>query len=173
MAVTILFAPTLAIAKCGTGNPPSYDDITAIRFERQKGFWTAPKAYRATTFKGSAFLVFFSNLDATKYSQYDLLGQIGTYRLSAGLKEAATILRNDEFFALSSPEVLITDVQWDVLSVRRCSVITAIELPDASDVTVDVKTRKLLEDLEALIVGSSKTKLSEKPQDSDYNIFDP
>lgn len=172
MAIAMTLAPNVAIAKCGTGNPPSYDDITAVRFERERGFWTAPKTYRASTFKGSAFWVLFWNLDATKYSQDDLQGQIGTYHLNVSLKDAVDVLRVDDFFALSSPELLITDIQWDVLTARRCSVITKIALPDDPDAG-DAKTRKLFDDLEALIVQSTKTTVSKKAEFFYSNLFDP
>jgi len=174
-ALIVASIPISANSKCGTGNAPGYDDVTAIMLKRDQGYWTAYKGYRAKTFDSSAFWALFWNLTPkfpNTYSQYDLDYQVGTYELKASLRDATAILRRDKFFELSEPEVLVVDTPQEVLSVKRCRIITRIQLYDWEG--EDAATVRLFADLRALIVNSEKVKISSRPRDfEEVLLFDP
>lgn len=159
-----ILSPAGAWAKCGTGNPPSYDDIRAVVITRDQGTFTGYKGFRAKTFGGSSYWAAFSDLAPNApntYSQNDLEGQIGTYTLSYTLKDAVSVLRRDNFFAVSLPDAFVTDVPVETISVKRCRTVTRLELlewdgEDASGAT-------LFGDLSALVEHSPKVKVSSQP----------
>jgi hypothetical protein len=193
LAVSLTFAsiPAAVFSKCGTGNPPSYNDITAIMFTqngckntiqdadaatlRSQQF---PKGWSASTFDCSTFWVLFwwsepARFPAT-YSQYNLKDAVGTYHLSATLANATELLRSDDFFALSPSDMIVTDTARSVLSVRRCAVVTRISIYNTPSPWQDVQTLRLFSDLRALVMRSRATRISSSPRDFDENgLFDP
>lgn len=175
LAFLAAFSPVAADSKCGTGNAPSYTDITAVMLKRGQGYWTAYKGYRAKTFDSSAFWAVLWNWAPeipNTYSQYDLDYQVGTYKLQATLEQAIAVLRRDRFFGISAPEVIVTDTAQEVLSVRRCRVITRVLMYDWGD--EDPATVKLFADLRGLITKSRKVKVSSRPRDfAEVLLFDP
>lgn len=109
------FTSGFAVAKCGTGNPASYDDIEAVMLT-QNGCGSAilepvasnltskqfPHDWIASAFDCSTYWVLFWETGPAKfptsYSQYNLRGSVGTFHLSATLAEARAVLQKDEFF---------------------------------------------------------------------------
>jgi hypothetical protein len=125
---TVLLPPP-AVAKCENGAPPSYDDIRAIGFQR----WGCASR-TATSLRCSRYAIFVSNWDwgqheVAEYSQFTIRGQIGRYALSVDALALISILRRYNFFELSPPNVLETDVIYSVLTVKRCAIVTRIAMP--------------------------------------------
>jgi hypothetical protein len=178
VALVICWAvPSLAAAKCGTGNPLSYDDISAVRFQHDGcgvGRSTGPEQQLLC----SSFWALFSNASAVDagakpvseaiYSQYNLAASVGTYRLSATLADVRKVLRKESFFELSPVDVG-PDTGEATLTVKRCAVVTKIRaslMPEAEGPTVRVLT-----DIMALIQDASKSRISASPMGFSYDIF--
>lgn len=183
--------PIAANSKCGTGNPPSYDDIDAVMFTQNgcKGTIqdadvstlrspTFPQGWSVSTFGCSTFWAFFWNNGrndvATSYSQYNLKNSVGLFDLSATLDDARATLKNDHFFVLNPASLMVTDTARAVLSVRRCGVITRISVYSTAVPEQDSPTLRLFDDLRALISGAGKKRISNAPKDfEETGIFDP
>jgi hypothetical protein len=168
------FVPVTAVAKCGTGNPPSYDDIEAVMLTQGGGMLRVEDPrFRSTTLDDSKFWVFWFG-SPTEYSQYDLPGKIGTFHLATTISDARAVLRRDHFFSLSPRDnVEVTDTRITVLSVKRCGVITKMRqygVPEADD----APTQVLFEDLRRLVKRSKAWMVSRKPTDFRYVLlFNP
>jgi hypothetical protein len=109
----------------------------------------------------------------TEYSQYNLKDSIGTFQLSATLADARSILRNDNFFALSPSDGEITDTAESVLTVKRCAVITRIRIFNGPGNT-EPDTAALFRHLGNLVKQSPRTKVSDVPKGFvETGIFDP
>jgi hypothetical protein len=175
LAVAIVAVPFPVAAACGSGQIPSYDDIEAVMltsgYRASDGYHE--KLAGITAFRRSAYWVFFWDRFPTVYSQYDLVGSVGTYTLGATLADAKDVLRSDRFFELSNPSHLVTDVSQSVLSVLRCSVVTRLIVYNATEFQ-DPAVAKLLDDFRALVTNSRKTKGSKTPLDFKQTLlFDP
>lgn len=184
VALCLAFPSVSASAKCGSGNRPSYDDVEAIMLKQNGcganiGSFSASPAPRQLrkTFECSTYWAFFwkggpANFP-TQYSQYNLHGAVGTYRLLATTADAVDILRKDNFFALSPADGYVTDTAQTVLSVRRCAVITTIATFTGAG-NLEPATAKLLTDLAALVKLSAKTRVSTVPRSFDETgLFEP
>jgi hypothetical protein len=192
-ALLAVFTPVAASAKCGTGNPLSYDDIDAVMFTqngckgriqdadvstlRSPAF---PQGWFVSTFDCSTFWVFFWNNGlnnvATSYSQYNLKNSVGLFDLSATLDDARALLRKDHFYELNPGNLIITDTAWAVLSVKRCGVLTRISAYNVRGLLVeqDLPTLSLFDDLRSLIAGAKKNRVSTAPRDfEETGLFDP
>jgi hypothetical protein len=167
----------MAVAKCGTGNPPSYDDITAVLFQ-QDGCGIGRSAETVNEFLCSGFWALFSDEaavdggakphDAAIYSQYNLARSVGTFRLNSTLSEARDILRKGNFFALSPVDVG-RDTGEATLTVKRCAVVTRIRaslMPETEGPVIRVLTGIM-----ALIQDSQKSEISSKPTGFAYDLF--
>ncbi len=165
-----VFAPGIADSKCGTGNPPSYDDIIAVMIQREPGWQFAPRGYTAKTLAESRFWAFFFG-DSSAYSQYNLDSSVGFYTLDAATQDVIAILRRDNFFNISGTAQFALNSPTEVLSVRRCNLVTKIDYY-ASE-TNDAATSKLFADVRALIANSKKHQLSPTPRDTEREaLFD-
>jgi hypothetical protein len=139
---------------------------------------TSPQpSWFAKSFECSAYWAFFWETGParfpTQYSQYNLKDSIGTFQLSATLTDARSILRKDNFFALSPPDGEITDTAESVLTVKRCAVITRILIFNGPG-NAEPSTAVLFHDLTNLLKQSPRTKISDVPKDFvETGIFDP
>ena len=137
---------------------------------------TSPCFNKPTTLEGSWFWALFGsapNYQTTTFTDYDLKGSIGTFQLGATLNDALVVLRRNNFFSLS-PHDSNPDVGLQVLSVKRCAVITTIPLYDTGPEDPDHATRRLFDDFDALIAGAERVKISDKPQRfDDIFLFNP
>jgi hypothetical protein len=173
---------TAASAKCGTGTI-DYADIEAVLLAQNGcgatiGSFTqaAPQWRLVKNFGCSTYWAFFWETGparTSEYSQYDLSGETGTYRLSVTIAEVRDILRKDSFYSLSPRDIYRTDTAQWVISVKRCAVITRVRIftgPNNSEPTAGA----LLQDLSDLVQKSSKVRLSEPPKAFvQSGVFDP
>ena len=175
--------PSVASATCGTGNPSSYDDITAVMLTGEpyghfirRCSGTSPCFNNPTTLAGSWFWALFGSApdyQTTTFTDYDLKRSIGTFQLGATLSDALAVLRRYDFFSLS-PHDSNPDVGLQVLSVKRCAVVTTIPLYDTGPEDQDPATLRLFNDLDTLIAGAKRVKISGKPQRfNDIFLFNP
>lgn len=177
--------PSSASATCGTGNPPSYDDITAVmltgepygHFIRRCSQTEGTRCIvEPTTLSGSTFWVLFGSdpdYRSTTFSEYDLRGSVGTFQLAAALSDVLAVFRRDNFFSLS-PVDKTSGAGLQVLSVKRCAVVTKIPLYDTKPGDQDAATRQLFDDLDALVEGAKRIKVSEQPaRFEDSFLFNP
>ena len=178
--LALVFAPGAAVARCGTGNPPSYDDIDAVMLTQNYRAEQEPTTYRFTTptFARSTFWVFFWNNGRTElptvYSQFSLKGMVGTFDLSTTLGAARDVLRRHRFFELNPSDAWITDTPDTVLYVKRCAVITKIRMYVLPQEGEDAPTRALFDDLRSLILSAKATRVSPHAQDFEETLlFDP
>jgi hypothetical protein len=192
-ALLAALIPSVAKAKCGTGNQPSYDDIDAVMFTQNGCNSTiqdanvatlkspyVPQGWFASTFVCSTFWVLFWNNGRenvpTTYSQYDLRESAGTFTISATLDDARTLLRKDRFYELYPSSRTITDTARAVISVKRCAVVTRISVYNVpgSPEDQDAATLTLFDDLRALVSGAAKSPISSSPKDFGLTgLFDP
>ena len=171
-AITVAAAPLTATAKCGFGLPPSYADISAVML-RQAGCDGTLHAKPVTSLNCSTFWALFWYGQPTEYAQYTLPGKTGFYRLSKSVREVRNILQQDSFFSLSPPDLNVTDTAKSVLSVKRCGVITRIQIYN-SPRFVDAATAMLFTDLVRFIEKAPAKKISSDPADFKYTLlFDP
>jgi hypothetical protein len=173
LSLLIGLAPLRVSAKCVSGAPPSYDDITAVMLKsglsasNEGPKYTGPK----DQLSDSAFWALFwdvseVNQSLATYSQFNLRGGVGTFHLQATLADVTSLLQRDRLFELNPPFVNTTAHTVTVLSVRHCSVVTRIiTYPDPPSMSgdVDPATSKLMSDLENLIGASKKAQLSAAP----------
>lgn len=161
---TLFLAVTPSFGACVSGKPASYDDINAVMFERSAGTWGTPDNPQL---KDSAYWVFFWNIEpGATYSQFSKRSDRGTYHLSATLGEAIQILERNHFFTLNPGEHLVTDVGENIVTVRRCGVVTRLMMFNLPD--FDAKVNKLFADFDGLVEHSKKTKTSTSPEDFKY-----
>ena len=169
--------PMTAAANCGTGQPLNYDDISAVLIQRD-GCGIVRSSVPVEQFGCSRFWALFSNSSAVDagakpeasamYSQYNLRGSVGTYRLRSTLEEARAILRKGNFFALS-PVDSGPDTGEATLTVKRCAVVTRIRaslMPETESPVSGVLVAII-----GLVEGAAKTRLSALPIGFDYDIF--
>jgi hypothetical protein len=101
LIIFLLVIPTDALAKCGTGSPISYDDVTSVLltddYRVSDGY--RDKKHPVSTLDESMFWLHFWEDGPTKFptacSQYTLSGSVGTYHLNATLADAKKILMQD------------------------------------------------------------------------------
>lgn len=175
LAVVILSAvlstPSLAFAKCASGQPIDYNDVDAVllttRYRALDGYLSGYGTAENTAIEGSRFWVLFWNEGGaespTRYSQFSIPGSIGTYELSASMQDAVAILRRDRFFELAPRRDRATDQTYSVITVRRCSVITRIIVVNHDSEYQDAGTAKVFRDFWSLITDSKKKKVSNDP----------
>jgi len=171
----------VASAKCGSGLPLNYDDIQAVMFS-QSGCGSTLGRRTVTSFECSDFHAFIGaggrpqgwTIPAiSEYVQYDLPGATGTYNLILSMSQVRNVLRKDSFFTISPPDLVALDTAESVLSVKRCAVLTKVNIFDFRDAG-DAASRKLFDDVRALIKGAAKKLVSHKPKTFDLTgAFDP
>jgi len=172
IALAYLMLPTVAKAKCGSGQPPSYDDVSAVML-KQTGCDGTLHARAVRSFDCSYFWVLFWDGEPTEYSQYNLPGQTGFYHLSKTISPVRNILRQDNFFSLSPPDVEVTDTAESVLSVKRCGVITRLQIYNSSRF-VEPATARLFADLVRFVSQAPRIRSSAVPGAFKYTLlFDP
>jgi hypothetical protein len=178
--------PLAAAAKCGTGNPISYNDISSVLltddYRTSDGY--RDKTSPTSNLARSTFWLHFWETTGpgvhgkplifpTAYSQFTLRGSMGTFHLSATLAEARDILKRDDFYELSPQDHDVTETTWSVITVLRCAVVTRIRMISVPEYQ-EPAVAKLFADLENLIEHSVKTKVSDSATDFKPNLlFDP
>jgi hypothetical protein len=176
----VALSPTAAYSKCGTGNPPSYDDITGIQFERGNCSAYEPKALRPAC---SSYSVFVSNWDhhqieRREYEQFAPPSQVGDYTLNVSADEVIAILKQYNFFELNPASIAETDVPYTVLAIKHCGVVTRLSLPPehppgsfmrVGGADFDSATQALFDALDAFIRKAPKTLVSKKPKYNEVN----
>jgi hypothetical protein len=175
LAAAMAAVPLSGEAKCGTGQPISYDDIQAVmltsRYRTSDGYHA--KWSGITGLASSSYWVFFWRYSPTQYSQYNLVGAVGSYTLDAKLADAVDILQRDHFFDLSNPYFMVTDASQSVLTVLSCSIVTRIIVYNGPEYQ-DPSVAKVLSDLRDLVVQSKKNVTSTSPTDFEQTLlFDP
>lgn len=164
---TMLLDVAPALGACVSGKPATYSDINAVMFQRTAGGWVNPAN---PPLKGSAYWVFFWNIEpGATYSQFSKRSDRGTYHLTASLGEAIEILERDHFFTLNPGEHLVTDVGENVVTVRRCGVVTRLMMFDVPE--FDAKVNKLFSDFDLLVERSSKKKTDDDPEEFKYSLL--
>jgi hypothetical protein len=109
----------------------------------------------------------------TTFTDYDLKGSVGTFQLGTTLSDALAVLRRDNYLSLS-PHDSNSAAGLQVLSVKRCAVITTIPLYDTGPGDQDPATRQLFDDLDKLVAGAKRIKVSDKPASfQDIFLFNP
>jgi len=165
----ILSANAPALGACVFGQPPSYDDVVAVLFERDfcGGLGGQPKD---PPLRCSGYYLFFWNIHpGATYSQWASRRDRGTYHIDAGLQQAIDVLRKDQFFLLSPGEHDVTDIRETKLTVRHCGVVTRLMMFPLSE--FDPKTNAIFADFDALVEHSKKEKISDTPQDFKYTLL--
>jgi hypothetical protein len=170
-ALLLGFSTAPALATCGTGNAPSYDDISAVLLA-QNGCHSSVqdpaedrRLYPVTDVRCSTFWALFWELQRpiARYSQFNMQGSVGTFALSSTFADARAVLKRDDFFSLSPPDYIVTDSAELSLTVKRCGVVTKILLYDGSPRVLEPAALKAYKDLRALVFESQKTLISAKP----------
>lgn len=178
-AAAIIALPVIAEANCGTG-PITYNDVSAIMLTSayRPSDRGDDATRRVTHIADSTFWMLIWEDHGyeieSHYSQYNLIGAVGSYNIHSKLAEVKKILRRNDFYRLNpADEPTLTDTPQTVLSVLRCSVVTRIIMyndPDAQDQAA----AKLFSDLREFIVTSKKAKTSNRPSDFTATLlFDP
>jgi hypothetical protein len=173
LAVLVLWGnPSIAAAACGTGQPPSYDDIDAVML-KQTGCKGALHPKTPKSFECSYFWALVWDGEPSEYSQYNLPGSIGLFEISTSIADVRSILSKDNFFALSPPDYEVTDTTESVVSVKRCAVTTRIRMYN-TPMAEEPATARLFADLRHLFRIAEKTRKSFAPKDFQYTLlFDP
>ncbi|HET9392343.1 MAG TPA: hypothetical protein VFO29_02290 [Candidatus Rubrimentiphilum sp.] len=189
LALTLAFSiGAAASAKCGSGLPPDYRDIQAVMFNQNGcGSTLHPLRRNAMTvsrFDCSSFYAVVWELSGPNgkqmqllndYVQYDLDGQIGTYKIEVSLSSVQELLRKDRFFGVAPMDLMPTDSSQAVISVKRCAVVTRVmiyntNLPDL----IDPAAAKLFQDLRRMIEKAPKRFVSRTPRPFMQKLlFDP
>lgn len=144
-----------ARAKCGLGQHPAYDDITAVRYVRTPCRGKCP-VYEVL-FSGFG-LYFVGRSDVNRHGTYvaELPGRLDYPEWNPdGLRLAVRVLQKHDFFSLSVRASIVTDVPHLIVAVDRCRVSTKLDLAtygqrpdidrlfdDLDDVTDKVRWRK-------------------------------
>lgn len=173
-ALLLVSSTALGLAKCASGAPPDYADIEAVRL-KQTGCGSARGPRTVTTFDCSMFYTFFWGppVNDAQYAQHNLEGSVGMYRLGINLQQVVQILKKDNFFVLSPPDIQVTDTTESVLTVKRCAVITRLRVFNGIR-DEEPATQRLFQDLRALIDRSPKSRISSAPVDfKETLLFDP
>jgi hypothetical protein len=176
LLLAIAIQPLTALATCGDGNEPSYDDILAVQFQRQgcSGLTHAPP----TRFSCSAYSVYISNWNrrqhqVAEYSQFTFPGAIGHFRLNITGADIIAILRQHDFFHLNPPNIALTDVGYSILTVKHCDVVTRLSLPGAFGEdeyrSKSQATLELFSAIDTFVQNAPKEQLSSEPSRVDYN----
>jgi hypothetical protein len=181
---TLFATPPAAFAQCVSMKPIDYSDIDAVLYtvgyRAIDGAWKGsdgyqpqrPADYQPDEIRASNLWAFWKlSDDPGRYSQYSLQERTGYFRLLAPLGDVIKILRRDRFYELSPPLDEITDTSYSVLTVRRCSIVTRIMIPNADDSRADAATRKLFADFLRLINNTQKQRLSSDPQNFDQTLL--
>jgi hypothetical protein len=189
VVATVFFSwPLAARAQCVSKKPIDYRDIDAVLYtvgyRTMDGAWKGsdgyqpqrPADYQPTEIGESNLWAFWNSSPGTaRYAQYSLQGRTGYFLLLAPLNDVVKLLHQDRFYELSSPLDEITDVAYLVLTVRRCSVVTRIMIPDPNvhfdGSRTDAATRKLFTDVLRLIDAAQKQQLSATPADFDEKLL--
>ena len=161
--LALILWPCAALATCGTGNAPSYDDVTAVMLEQFGCDGTFRRKF-PDTFECSIFWANFWKGEPSDYSQARLSGRNGYYYLKASVRQIRDILRKGDFFALSPPNIGAVDMAESILSVRRCGVVTKIQIFNDPHFS-EPATKKLFDDLVQFVKRAPKTKISSKPRE--------
>lgn len=174
LALGVVALPLPAMATCGTGQPPSYADISAVMFER-RGCGGFPKTRPSKDLGCSQYWVFVTTWDTdddATYSQFDFPGKTGTYKLGVTLSDARALLQQHDFFNLNPEDASATDIRQSVLTVKRCGVVMRIMMYPKF-VTADKPTAALFSAFDALVTRAAKHRLSGKPRMFPYTpVFD-
>jgi hypothetical protein len=184
MVFVISAMPEVAVAKCGSGQPASYDDVSSILLTND---YRVSDGYRdkrmpvANLAESTFWIHFWEPTMANKpfktpvvYSQWTLRGSVGTYHIGATLEQAREILKSVDFFSLSPPDyTMSTEQTFSVLTVRRCAVVTRVIIDNYPEYQ-DARSARLLADFNELILRSVKTQVSATPRNFEETlIFDP
>ena len=168
LSVLVALTPATAYSKCGTGNAPSYDDVTAIRFERDE----CKVPIHSVKSDCVSYLAFISNWnhrqkETREYEQFAPASAAGDYTLRVNASDVIGILKQYKFFELNPASIGISDSPYSVLTVKRCSVVTRVSQPakyvNLNGFELDQPTQALFDALDAFIEKAPKVKVSGKP----------
>jgi hypothetical protein len=170
MAFAFATLPVAATAMCGTGQSPSYDDVSAVMFERQGCGGMNP--HPPKDLSCSLYWVFITQWDSdgATYSQANLPEQMGTYKLDVTFPDVRALLRAHDFFSLNPEDHFITDISHSMLTVKRCGVVTRIMMYPPPTGT-DEATATIFSAFDKLVARSKKHQLSGQPTPPPRTLF--
>jgi hypothetical protein len=176
VCLAALFWPANGFAKCVTGTPINYDDVDAVlytvRYSTVQGSRQGLNGYRPEQLAQSSLWALWGlDGDTGEYAQFSLPGEVGTFHISATLKDVVKVLRDDGFYELSAPLANVLDGTHSVLTVRRCSVVKRIMISNGDLSFTDSATHKLFDGLLQLIANSKKDKMSDTPAVFEYKLL--
>lgn len=160
-----------AKSHCKNGDPPKYDDISSVMFERNG--CGGLRRQETPDLKCSGYWVYFGTYFKTTYSQGSKNIGEGGFILDATLQNARDVLASHNFFALNPPDITATDIVESILTVRRCNVITRILMYPILQLGGDPEVAALFADFDQIVARSKKQKISAHYLTFDLNVFDP
>jgi len=172
IAILVVAGSSASLAACVSGTPATYNDISAIMFERRGcGEMRPPELGQNPSIDCSHYWVFFGNDEpGGTYSQSSKRVDFGTYHIDATISQAIDVLRKDDFYLLGPGDAYITDIRETVLTVRHCGVVTRVMMYSNGK---DAKTLELFYDLEKLVTDAKKKQTLDLPSDFPYrSLFD-
>jgi hypothetical protein len=168
--ICLMASPVAGSAKCVSGQPPDYDDISAVLFQRNG---CAPYIHDVMDLSCSSYWMYVTNWgsrdwggpqrEVREYSQFNVPGQIGTFSLNVNFKSIESILQRHKFFDLSPPYLMMSEQTDTVLTVKRCAVATRLMMYSRGP-SMDKDTASLFADLDAFVANAEKTRISDKAQ---------
>jgi hypothetical protein len=144
------------------GQPPQYSDIDRVFLTNQGCGSTLRPAQDPPTLECSRYWIYIDD-NGTKYSQYNLLGGVGTFDSAYSLSAARAILMKEKFFHVSLPDLLPpTDTDLQTVTAWVCGVMLSVQIyaGDSDDAGVS----HVIQELSEGVQSSSKRKVSDLPQ---------
>jgi len=131
-----------AIASCGAGKTPTYDDIQAVQYARTECFGKCPSYKVEFSTSGSYYV---GGLRAPRHGNY-----AAPYDSSV-LEHAVDVVRRHDFFSINyDSSILVSDVPHLIVVVSRCGVTTKLDWPSYQH-RQDIEG--LMKDLDAITDG--------------------
>jgi hypothetical protein len=163
--------PLSGVAKCGNGEPASYDDITMVAFTRQECYpWRHPPDSMACSRYWLMLTKFGAGqADIAEYSQFTLPGKVGTFEMPGHFDELIALLQSHHFFSLNSAPLYESGSSPAVLTVSRCMVVTRLIMWPYGKY-VDPATNALFRDIDVFVERSNKQQVSQKPKTFPFGI---
>ena len=159
-----------AIAKCGPGGMPSYNDISQV-VVFQSGCKSTLTPGPPISIGCSRYWAAFSYAGKSVYAQFNLPGSQGTYSVDLPLADIAQLLQDHHFYSLSPAELVPTDVAETSIAVRRCGVTTVVKIYDEQE-GQESEALALVAAINGRLGRAQKVRISREPQAAP-TVFDP
>jgi len=171
LALCAMLHPIAALANCRASSGPSYDDVDAILIS-QTGCGSTQAPGEPSSLACSKFWLMFSDYAVSTYSQYNLPGSVGTYKVAATIDQARMVLRHYAFFSLApDAQRPPTDVASWSIWVQYCAVTRSVKVFDWP-LGAESAMREMASAFRDILTHSARRQVSTSPQI--YTpLFDP